>query len=142
MALEHRQAAARLLHDAQETLGAGAPVLAPMYFYSQRESLPHCGMPEYVRAAASTATSRASPVNDAEPTVEHSGTPGRKVCYAEGDRIVCSVAYTVCPCELLHPHHLHGMRYEKVMCNVPEDSALVTDERCVSLLAESNGYSL
>ena len=87
----------------------------------------------------------------------------RRVCYAEAERELCTVEYEVCPCVqpdvLTNGVHfaspptgsgLHGTLY----CpNLPYASSVVSDDDddagpvvdiagCVSLMAESNGYSL
>lgn len=178
----------------QNTMQTAPPQLLPVYFYSQRESLPHCAMPEYIRSPArvhvlrgseeleensracgvvlsenAIAGSMSSPGSQDADTVVGTGEnsvpvvpavvgtcapsnaederrpPPHKVCYTEDDRVVCSVAYTVCPCAVLHQRqeYLLGMLLEKVMCNVPQEGdGILPNERCVSLLAESNGYSL
>ena len=62
----------------------------------------------------------------------------KKVCYREDDRLLCSVAYSVCPCP---PHALlYGLQVHGFYCTIPYVSN--DDESCISLLAESNGYSV
>lgn len=129
-----------------------------VYFYSYRDSLPHCGMPEFIRAAYTTTHTphttqtaknnrSAYPVDsptDSERVAAPSLRAGqgrqtpRKVCYEEDDRVVCTVVYLLCPCA----QRLYGLSLPGLYCNVEEPSAALANGDCISILAESNGYSI
>lgn len=163
--------------------------MVPLYFFSVWEALPHCGMPEFIRVAYTSARQGSETVEStagdsvdgsvgsAKPNTRSSGVnasaegsaqkvqpvstaaynSNRKVCYQEDDRVICTVAYTVCPCSSSGSSsshregysggfsHLLGLRIGHMLhCYVDDPAAMliVGQAGCVSILAESNGYSL
>jgi len=101
-----------------------------LFFYSQRDSLPHCGMPEYVRAEY--VTRQQGLYKSSEGVWSENA---QKVCYSENDRLVCSVTYFICPCS--SNQLLYGANVEGLYCN-----SLREREGCITILAESNGQSI
>ncbi len=108
---------------------------AYLYFLSQHDQLPLCGIPEYIREYTWNARGYQSDLNNLH-------------CYYEGDRELCTTQYAVCRCE----KDLH------IIDNLPSDvlfhcNDMLTDNAkfgvtiesprdCVLISAESNGYSL
>ena len=180
------------MHVTTDDTVQSVQAMVPLYFFSVWEALPHCGMPEFIRAAytsarqgsetvqSTTGDSVDGSVGNAEPNTSSSGVnasaegsaqtvqpvstaaykSNRKVCYQEDDRIICTVAYTVCPCSSgsssssSNSHrkgysggfsHLLGLRIGHLLhCYVDDPAAMLIEGQagCVSILAESNGYSL
>jgi hypothetical protein len=65
-----------------------------------------------------------------------------KVCYTEDDRVICSVAYTICPCRSGSTELLYGIHFDNFYCNVESYMDVFVDNNCLLILAESNGYSI
>ena len=179
------------MHVTTDDTVQSVQAMVPLYFFSVWEALPHCGMPEFIRAAytssrqgSETVESTAGDsvdgsVGNAEPSTRSSGVnasaqgsaqkvqpvstaaynSNRKVCYQEDDRVLCTVAYTVCPCSSSSGSssssrregysvgfsHLLGLRIGHLLhCYVEDPSTVLTERQagCVSILAESNGYSI
>jgi hypothetical protein len=69
--------------------------------------------------------------------------PSNRECYQEaGDRRMCTVSFTSCPCE--GQYHQRDMGIPSLLCNVDDEGGTGHRDttRCVTLLAESNGYSI
>lgn len=113
-----------------EGLKSTVLVRKDVFFYSQRDSLPHCGMPEYVRAEYVT---REQGLYKGSEVVMNEN--AHKICYSENDRIVCSVTYSICQCN--SDQLLYGADVEGLYCNSQREK-----EGCITILAESNGHSI
>mmetsp|Transcript_4369 Transcript_4369/g.7109 ORF Transcript_4369/g.7109 Transcript_4369/m.7109 type:complete len:508 (-) Transcript_4369:198-1721(-) len=110
-----------------------------VYFFSQRDSLPFCGMPEFIRSSVSRSDGSIG-----------TGSSSRRICYKEDSRSMCTVVYHVCPC----PDHYQlvgGIYYHDFLCNsfnLDDDTHTSSSThasarvKCATLLAESNGYSM
>ena len=100
-------------------------------------------MPEYIRSAATGPEAVVDADEDDSPSAftGSSSSSVTPLCYIEDDRQVCTVSYAVCPCDE-REQLLFGIHYSNIYCYTPRlDPTLVTGD-CVTLLAESNGYSL
>lgn len=128
----------------------------------QHTALPQCGMHEYIRALpAPHPSSHPDPHPDLHPDPPDPDTdrsleqateqtcvggtcppqPPPVECYLEaGDRRMCTVALTVCPCE--GRYHQRDFGIPSLLCNVEGGTGHSDLSQCVTLLAESNGYSL
>lgn len=83
-------------------------------FYSSNINLPYCAMPEYIRLGHVTKVER--------------------VCYVEdGNRVMCSRLYEVCPCG----HYSHCP-----MITRNKGGRENLNGSCHQIVAESNGYSI
>ena len=133
---------------------------------TQDASLPHCGLQDYIRMDAAKphissslpimttceGDSCFSPSERSETSVISSSlaSPSPELtCYLEGgDRQMCTVSFIVCPC--IGGYHKRFTGIPSLLCNM-DDSNSIDDatmsgrqqsDHCLSLLAESNGYSL
>ena len=121
---------------------------------TQDASLPHCGLQDYLRMyAAKSHTSSNVPmttscegdscVSSSETSVKSSS---KLICYLEGgDRQMCTVSFLACPC--VGGYHERYTGIPSLLCNMDDtnsmDAAVMWGgQKCLSLLAESNGYSL
>ena len=139
---------------------------------TQDASLPHCGLQDYIRiqtvkshhssnipmATTCEGDSCNSHSSSERMTIPFQSSSTALTCYLEGgDRQMCTVSFLVCPC--VGGYHEHFTGIPSLLCNMGDFNSIDTTtaavtatatvmgdgqqlDHCVSLLAESNGYSL
>ena len=122
--------------------GTGAGAAAVLTVLSHDVSLPYCGLHEYIRVDANRVLHSESIGNDDGVCVD-SCARRAPVCYDEaGERSMCTHAFRACPCEAPY-RRLTGL--PALLCPREDNGVRLradTGEGCVSVLADSNGYSL
>lgn len=83
--------------------------------------MPLCSMPEYIKGS-----------------IGYHGTDNQFCYIEEGDRQMCTRLYTVCPCS----YDIDIFSNSTVHCFNPDFDHVVHTDQCVSVAAESFGYSL
>jgi len=122
--------------------GAGTGAAAVLTVLSHDMSLPYCGLHEYIRVDTNRVFHSES-IGNEYGVCGDSCARRAPVCYDEaGERSMCTQAFRACPCEAPY-RRLTGL--PALLCPREDNGvSLGTDagEGCVSVLADSNGYSL
>lgn len=116
--------------------------------YSQSLQLPHCGVNEYIRSrkAIEIRKNRNSSRNNDKNGGGSSSSSSSDdiICYQESlERVMCTTTIQLCPCPWDHYHAIGVAMGKSILLYCNDDFNDSKESRnCVSILAESNGYSV